>query len=218
MEVHVNDVEHYQQRGNWDCGVSCVIMTLAPDVRKRFLADLDAVCADEGFGTSTWTIDLAYLLRRLGKRRIKYATTTIGVDPGYKKERFYSAILDKDSERVNRRFKEAEFPVEERQATLDEVVDHLSYHEHYCIVLIDANRLRGDFSRSSACCWASKTPFQGHYILLIGWDRDTRDFFYHNPSSRPGTDPSRLSFDRFEDARSSYGTDFDIIFISKDQD
>ena len=57
--------EHYQQKRSWDCGVSCVIMAVT-DLQKRseLLLTLDQVVREEGFGQSTWTIDLCYFLKR----------------------------------------------------------------------------------------------------------------------------------------------------------
>lgn len=37
-----------------------------------------------------------------------FMTTTIGVDPGYAQEKFYQRVLNKDCQRVQQRFQEAE--------------------------------------------------------------------------------------------------------------
>ena len=58
------EVLHYQQRSHWDCGVSCVLMTVDKTLRDHILANFKQVCDEEGFGTSTWTIDLCFLLLR----------------------------------------------------------------------------------------------------------------------------------------------------------
>ncbi|KAI5638747.1 guanylylate cyclase domain-containing protein [Phthorimaea operculella] len=60
----LHEVDHYRQRFNWDCGVSCVLMLLPGDQRRQFLENFTDICKDEGFGESTWTIDLCYLLKR----------------------------------------------------------------------------------------------------------------------------------------------------------
>lgn len=59
-----HDVEHFQQKHSWDCGLACVIMVLGPDDRKQLLDNLTQICQEEAFGKSTWTIDLCYLLKR----------------------------------------------------------------------------------------------------------------------------------------------------------
>ena len=64
--VTCRSVQHCQQQFNWDCGLSCVLMAL--DAADEFTAkedissDIEKVCKAEGFGHSTWTIDLCYLL------------------------------------------------------------------------------------------------------------------------------------------------------------
>ena len=80
-------IKHYQQRSNWDCGVSCVLMCLDDQERDAIAKDVTEVCREEEFGTSTWTIDLCYLIRhRSPKTTFYYTTTTIGVDPDYASE------------------------------------------------------------------------------------------------------------------------------------
>lgn len=58
-------LEHFRQRYNWDCGVSCVLMLLPVPQREEMLDKFEMICQDEGFNQSTWTIDLCYLLKRL---------------------------------------------------------------------------------------------------------------------------------------------------------
>lgn len=64
LEYVEHNVEHYQQRYNWDCGVSCVLMMLPREQREEMLNNFEEICEDEGFRQSTWTIDLCYLLKR----------------------------------------------------------------------------------------------------------------------------------------------------------
>ena len=78
------ELNHYQQRSHWDCGLSCVLMCLSDEIRQSISQDISMVCREEEFGTSTWTIDLCYLiLHRSPKTSFYYTTTTLGVDPGY---------------------------------------------------------------------------------------------------------------------------------------
>merc|ERR1719154_151752 len=71
--------------------------------RDFVLSNLTKFVEEEGFGDSTWTIDLCYILRRFNVL-FRYTTITIGVDPGYSKEAFYDKVLAKDNARVNDRF------------------------------------------------------------------------------------------------------------------
>ena len=80
-------IRHHQQRSHWDCGLSCVLMCLNDEERETISKDVAAVCYEEGFGESTWTIDLCYLMyHRSPQTPFYYTTTTLGVDPGYASE------------------------------------------------------------------------------------------------------------------------------------
>jgi len=61
-----SDIGHCQQRFDWDCGLACVAMLIDDlDQRKTFLAAVDENKTEMGIqGTSLWTIDLAYLIKR----------------------------------------------------------------------------------------------------------------------------------------------------------
>ncbi|XP_076373210.1 uncharacterized protein LOC143258070 isoform X2 [Tachypleus tridentatus] len=75
---------HVKQRFSWDCGISAVLMVLG-----------------------TWSIDLAYLLRRFQVDHL-YCTITFGVHPEFKNEEFYKQTLSSDVQRVNEKFEEAD--------------------------------------------------------------------------------------------------------------
>ena len=86
--VTCRSVQHCQQQFNWDCGLSCVLMALDAadllDVKDTILANIEDICQKEGFGHSTWSIDLCYLIKHFAPQlRFSYTTTTIGVDPSY---------------------------------------------------------------------------------------------------------------------------------------
>lgn len=40
---------HVQQKYNWDCGISCVLMVLSEEKRKDLFKNFAEVCAEEGF-------------------------------------------------------------------------------------------------------------------------------------------------------------------------
>ena len=86
--VTCRSVTHSQQRFNWDCGLACILMALDAadelEAKDRISSDLEKVCQNEGFGHSTWTIDLAYLLKNFAPQlKFSYTTITIGVDQSY---------------------------------------------------------------------------------------------------------------------------------------
>ena len=54
------------------------------DTKDTILANIEDICQKEGFGHSTWSIDLCYLIKHYAPQlRFSYTTTTIGVDPSY---------------------------------------------------------------------------------------------------------------------------------------
>lgn len=48
--LHHHSVVHFQQRADWDCGISCVMMMLTRKQRQDFLRSFNQICEEEGFG------------------------------------------------------------------------------------------------------------------------------------------------------------------------
>ena len=74
----------------------------------------------------------------------RYHTITLGVDPGYSGENFYSHILSKDTQRVIDRFDAAQdrgITVAQTSTDTADIIQHLAKHG-LVIVLTDANLLR----------------------------------------------------------------------------
>lgn len=211
-------VDHYQQRHHWDCGLSCCIMVLPDQLRNQLLTNFNQVVEEEGFGESTWTIDLCYLLHRYGIL-FSYCTITIGIDPGYSRENFYDKVLSKDSQRVNDRFSNAEslgMKIEQRSVSTEEITNHVS-EVGPVIVLTNANQLYCSqcspvsYACYSSCLRSCSASYQGHYILLVGYNRDTKEVAYRNPTFRDKV--CSMPLDTLDECRSAYGTDEDLIFI-----
>jgi len=106
-------LQHQRQKYQWDCGLACVLMILPQENRKFFLQNFNQVCSQEGFDKrygflmnknicyiifalfySTWTIDLAYLLKRFELDSLFY-TTTLGIQPAYNGQPFYAKVIQK---------------------------------------------------------------------------------------------------------------------------
>ena len=185
---------------------------------------------EEGFGESTWTIDLCYVLQRF-RIKFKYTTVTLGVDPGYCKEAFYNKVIAKDYDRVNTRFQEAEargVEIVETSITLQEILSHLQTGGPV-IILTNANLLRCSRCSNYTSCYPScfsnvsyqvfeiiqlskiYHKYQGHYILIVGFDPQSREILYRNPTLKDKI--CYMSYGAFEDARTAYGTDEDVILI-----
>jgi len=211
----IHCVAHHQQRYHWDCGLSCCLMLLTEDNRKFVLSNLNKFVEEEGFGESTWTIDLCYILHRFHVS-FRYTTITVGVDPGYVKENFYDKVLKKDSGRVNSRFAAAGSKgmlVEERSVAQEEIVSHLQ-RTGPVILLTNANLLSCTKCSNYISCYPScfsSVAYQGHYILLVGYLSSCRQFVYRNPTVRDRL--CQIPAPALEEARTAYGTDEDVMFI-----
>ncbi|KAG5878101.1 hypothetical protein JTB14_017970 [Gonioctena quinquepunctata] len=182
-KLHIQ-LSHFKQKYNWDCGLSCTLMVLSEKKRQLFLKNFTKICEKEGFNKSTWTIDLCYLLKKFDVPHIFY-TTTLGVHEGYRGNSFYHHVLNKDEQRINDRFQKAE--------ALGIFVRKLSVS----ITEIIAHLVKGP----------------GHYIVICGYDINSRKVFYRNPTF--GDHVCTMSMELLDLARRSYGTDEDIIFIFK---
>ncbi|GAB0092970.1 uncharacterized protein DMENIID0001_080220 [Sergentomyia squamirostris] len=212
------DLEHYRQRYDWDCGLSCILMILPTAKRHFFLDCFTQVCAEEGFGTSTWTIDLCYVLKRFEIQH-KYLTSTMGINTGYTEHSYYDKILHKDSVRVEKRFRQAQslgITVQQKQINSDALLRHLAL-EGPAICLTNASLLTCDLCKANKLstelrsCLPWKVTFKGHYVVVCGYIVSLRKLFYRNPAMRDHL--CMTSFTNFNEARHSYGTDDDIILI-----
>ncbi|MBZ3874571.1 Protein GUCD1 [Sciurus carolinensis] len=194
-----------QQLYHWDCGLACSRMVL------RYLGQLDdgefeSALQELRLTRSIWTIDLAYLMRHFGS--------------------FYRKHFDTEETRVNQLFAEAKackVLVEKCTVSVQDIQAHLA-QGHVAIVLVNSGVLHCDLCSSPVkyCCFAPsghrcfcRTPdYQGHFIVLRGYNRATGCIFYNNPAYADRMCSTSVS--NFEEARTSYGTDEDILFVYLD--
>ncbi|XP_018572864.1 protein GUCD1 isoform X1 [Anoplophora glabripennis] len=215
-KIHIQ-LSHYKQKYNWDCGVSCVLMVLSRKNRHEFLKNFAHICKSEGFNKSTWTIDLCYLLKKYNVEHVFY-TITLGVHEGYRGNSFYNNVLTKDEHRVKTKFKDAAnvgIYVKKKSVTLVDILAHLVNGP--VIVLTNARVLSCDICKFNKIsselrkCIPWPSTYQGHYVVICGYDIHTRKVFYRNPSF--GDHVCLMSLESLDQARKCYGTDEDIIFI-----
>ncbi|XP_011176803.1 protein GUCD1 isoform X2 [Zeugodacus cucurbitae] len=208
-QKHYN-LTHYQQRFNWDCGISCIIMILSTSQRNVLLHDFDKICAEEGFGSSTWTIDLCFLLKRFQVRH-EYYTKTLGIDPSYSEHSYYTKIINKDEKRVTRKFQEARLHgirVEQRTIEMEDLLKHIG-KQGPVILLTNASLLTCEICKKNVL---EKFGYAGHYIVLCGYDLKSQLVFYHNPEVHD-EHVCRCTAAAMDIARKAYGTDEDVILI-----
>uniref|UniRef100_UPI00358FCE5B protein GUCD1 isoform X3 n=1 Tax=Myxine glutinosa TaxID=7769 RepID=UPI00358FCE5B len=179
-----------------------------------------------GLGQSVWTIDLAFLMATMNLSH-HYCTQTLGVNRSYENQEFYHHDFATDELRVNRRFADAAnsgVKVEKRAVSMSEVETHLAAG-NVAIVLTDATILRCELCSPPAvsyCCFGSALPsrypchkhqYQGHFVTVCGYSHPDGSVFYNNPTC------DRMcicTVKNFNEARTSYGTDEDILFVYKD--
>lgn len=164
-------------------------------------------------------------MRHFGVKH-KFCTQTLGVDKGYKNQSFYRKHFDTEENRVNQLFAQAKASkvlVEKCTVTVQDIQKHLS-QGHVAIVLVNAVLLLCDLCSSPVkyCCFlpigqkcfCRNPDYQGHFIVLCGYNTASGSIYYNNPAYADRT--CCTSIRNFEEARRSYGTDEDILFIYTD--
>lgn len=213
-----------RQEYHWDCGLACSKMVL------KYLQCVDddqfqRACWELKMTESVWTIDLAYLMNHIGVRHC-FFTQTLGVDKGFKNQAFYKKHFDTEEDRVNDLFLKAEGKgviVKKCSVSVQEIQSHLQ-EGHVAIVLVNAVVLSCELCSSPVkyCCFlpmgqkcfCRKPEYQGHFVVVCGFNRTTDSIYYNNPAYSDRVCCTSLR--NFEEAWRSYGTDEDILFIYKD--
>ncbi|CAD7088415.1 unnamed protein product [Hermetia illucens] len=203
-------LNHFQQRSDWDCGLSCILMILPRNHREHFLRDFERICAENGFGRSTWTIDLCFILRQFNIS-FRFLTRTIGVNPDYRGHSYYDKIISKDEERVNKKFEIAikdGMDIEKRTISIDALIQHMALNGPV-IILTNAALLYCDMCKKDPFFRSKR--YSGHYVVLCGYDLNKRKIKYRNPAKENHI--CVASYELMDKARMAYGTDEDIILI-----
>lgn len=188
---------------NTDCGLTCVSMLLEPSSKQFLIDNLDEIRTAAGFGHSTWTIDLCYVLRRFNVKFV-YFTKTIGVDESRISDPNYEKSCAKDKSRVKRRFMEAEsngISIDKRTVELSALVRHLA-NDGPLILLINDSTLECGICRKKKVkdnvkyehrVFFTSMPssiylyfplhfrFEGHFVLVCGYDMFQKHVLYYNP-------------------------------------
>ncbi|CAB1321780.1 unnamed protein product [Coregonus sp. 'balchen'] len=193
-----------RQLYHWDCGLACARMVLKylhPVSDEEF----QGACWELKLTESVWTIDLAYLMCQLGVRH-RFCTQTLGVDKGFRNQAESKSVV-----------------VKQCSVTIQEIQEHLD-ESHVAIVLVNAVVLVCELCSSPVkyCCFlpvgqkcfCRKPEYQGHFVVVCGFNRSTGCIFYNNPAYSDRVCCTSIS--NFEEARMSYGTDEDILFIFKE--
>ncbi|XP_046963731.1 protein GUCD1 [Vanessa cardui] len=206
------NIPHIQQRYNWDCGVTCVLMVLPEDDRNDFLTNFSKICEEEGYGQTTCTIDLCYLLKRYN---IEHCMYTISQLPNKRTLRTFSNTVSQAAARIRKRFASASIhgiKVVDAVLSTKDILSHVT-SKGPAIVLVDAALLSCDLCKHNKLTSEFRRllggSYRGHYIVVVGWSGGK--LLYLDPA-RPtplcATVPARL-----QNSRLAPGTDCDIILI-----
>ncbi|XP_050353631.1 protein GUCD1 isoform X2 [Nymphalis io] len=207
-----HSIPHIQQRYKWDCGVTCVLMVLSEGDRNDFITNFFKICEEEGFGQTTCTIDLCYLLKRYNIKHCMFTTSHL---PNKRILRTFSGTVNKAALRIRKRFENASIDgikiVDSVLSTRD-ILHHVT-SKGPAIVLVDAALLSCDLCKHNKLTSEFRRilggMYRGHYIVVVGWS--SGKLLYLDPArSSPlcATVPARL-----QNSRLAPGTDRDIILI-----
>ncbi len=206
---------HRAQTFNWDCGLACIEMALRALGVSATECSLDQL-REHAPATSVWTVDLAYVLREYGVR-FRYLTLTLGADPAYKSEPFYSEKLEDDTKRVNRLFADAEsrsVSIERRSLDAAELAALIRPQEHLVIALVDRRYLyQGTLLGLAESCVAHclSAGYVGHYVLVKRFDEARAGYYIADPAK--AADDLFVRAADLETARRAHGTDEDLIIL-----
>lgn len=207
------DVPHVRQLFSWDCGLACVSMVLTAigvgDFDIHRLADL---CST----TSIWTVDLAYLLHKFSVS-FSFFTVTLGANPSYSAETFYREQLQDDVGRVEGLFKKAletGISIQCRSVSGEEISTLVLSGKYIAVALVDKIKLSPSWLKD-VCIpgyYYGSSDYMGHYVVICGYDADTKEFEIRDPASARKYE--RVSLACLDEARKSFGTDEDILLVS----
>jgi len=210
------DVPHVRQSFNWDCGLACMLMVLRSlGVSRCNLQGLRLMCNT----TSIWTVDLAYMLSRFGIP-VHFFTITLGANPAFAKETFYMDNMEEDGRRVERLFRDAPrsgIRIECRSLSISDIRCFLLSGQWLLVVLVDKRKLNHPWQAATEGCLPNfcglGSGYTGHYVVLCGYDGERREFVVRDPASSTAT--LLVSEAGLDEARMSFGTDEDLLLISR---
>lgn len=214
-------IPHVRQIHHWDCGIACAQMILK--MCSKDLSDFDSFCKSLKFGDSVWTIDLAQIMNHYNVKN-HLTTITLGVDKGYSKKSFYKDRFSADEIRVSDLFENAAsqgLTVAKRSVPMIELLQHMS-KQNPIIALVDWSFLSCKWCDhvascvSISCVGKCMQMYQGHFVVVCGYNKKDKLVYYKNPSYRE--ELCCCSMKSFDAARKSYGTDEDLLFINLNED
>uniref|UniRef100_A0A0B7AM51 Peptidase C39-like domain-containing protein n=1 Tax=Arion vulgaris TaxID=1028688 RepID=A0A0B7AM51_9EUPU len=132
---------------------------------------------------------------------------------------FYQKHFSVDEIRVKEMFNKAAqqgILVQKRSLSIEDMIVHLQ-EDNPIISLVNWTLMTCLWCESKVRkCWSCITcnqgPYQGHFVVVVGFDRQKDLIFYKNPDGR-SHDLCGIQSDQFQKARISDGTDQDTLFV-----
>lgn len=172
--------------------------------------------------------------------QVSFFTTCLGPNPSHKDLPYYAQHFTEEAQGVSEAFKQAtEFGIQVQCTALGtrDIVELITEEngdiEILFVCLVDAAKLRCSCRSNenapatwseAAWSWVGYTPsrpYCGHYVTVVGYDKDTDMVLYRNPCN-PEADGEGCEgtgwlcaeyVSTFEMARASPGTDYDTIMV-----
>lgn len=214
----IREIELEFQEDQWECGLACVSMALNCLFGKKENWSVDELKKMIDVPGGVWTIELASLLNRFGAK-IDFFSTFLGARPDLQEMQFYEKNFDKEEIRINDLFSkirsEKLFDVNCSSFDSQKLKELLLTKKAIVLALIDGQKITCkhclEFLED-----ADENDFEGHFVLLNGFNPKENSFIYCDPSSNyEFSKPQYCSMivSDFEKAHISKGTDEDLIII-----
>jgi len=194
-------VPFYKQTTPLNCGpvaLKMVLEYLGEEYSTEFLEEATGIKPGKGLGTIT----LASVSASLGFRTELFSKH-LSFNPENLKMDFYKKYSDSDLTSTEQRIREAEkngAVLKEKLFNLKEILDKIN-EDCIAIILLDWNVVKG----------TPEKGYQGHFVPIVGYD--DHNIIVHNHGLNNTKDFMHINKEVFDKARTSPGTDEDIIFI-----
>jgi len=187
-----------------NCGITCVSMVLYGIGKFKSTQEI----FDFYPITSTWTVDLAFILKHYEIDDFVFYTTHLGVNWEHVKIPFYKQTYDDDRQRIHSLFRiagEKRVKIVPRKVTLEEIREFLVLNRYAIILLVDLNLLWCQLcnEKQRKNYWKSWWSFMQSDRTIQVHDNLENNPPRQNDSQRPSTPSRKQSKTAFSSPSSS---------------
>ena len=221
-ETDVVDRIYVKQDFNWDCGIACSTMAQRWATMDSATSSSSPLYASKA--TPLWTIDIYCFFKETNKKiDVSFSTEVPGLNNNHTTLDWYTQNIESDRKRVEDKFDLArrnKWSIDTAISTNDLIA---MFHEEEeeddglsslaAIALVNNNHLSMDHRNGGRETSATEVPYSGHYIFLLGFDRDNMDAIYLDPAR--DSRKRRCHRDLFAASRAAPGTDMDLLLFRR---